>query len=357
MATNHQMLKRYGHLPRIELNDLDSEVVKNSAIEPEKLELVNARMCSHPDAPDAEIALSKDPGLLATQLGCESEEEADHVIQQHRRMLDNLTLRSLENTEQRATGYGSWPDGCHADYPDNHAIQVYIEYDSFPEHYMRDVTEAELDQIVEAGVWRMTREEVFDRFSGWPMLKVSSWLSDEAFRRVGCLHLQIDDGPDGQQHNIHVKAERIPGSTIGYAYFNDSTCRDHVNNRIDSSYYPGLMACTNLLCHEQGHNHNLEHQFRNQNYHHGVMSYSSPRLFYGFSTGEAPHRLPRDPSLDILIRQYGGEEVIVPEDPDNPPPNPPPEPTPGVITVEVDSIPVNLRIVLAGDDNKPDLDF
>lgn len=148
----------------------------------------------------------------------------------------------------------------------------------------------------------------------------------ESYRLVGLAMLEKHDGPTGK-HQMHIKSVFIPGSTIGVGWFPDGSCSDHVNQHIDNSYRPGLMGTAKLGCHECGHCVGLEHEFSNQNYHRGVMSYNPPSLFYGFSTGKSPHTLPRDPSLDKLIAMYSGK------------PNPPLIDEPG-------PIPVPTRLVL-----------
>lgn len=268
------------------------------------------RMCDHPDALDEELA-DADAAQLVDVLDMPFDRCAQFVVA-HKR---------LRRYADSAYNNARWPKGCHPEHPDIHAVKLYIDWDSFPAHNMRPCTDAELEQIVEAGVWGMTLEEVKDRFASWPMAKVAHWLSDEAYRRIGCLHVHLDSG---QSDQIHVVSKPIPGSTIGYAYFPDGTCSDHVFQNIDTIRF-GLMSLARLFAHEVGHNHGEQHQFNQQSYHHSIMSYSAPPsgLFYGFSTGEPPHSLPRDRSIDSLIEKYGGEPV---EDPDEPAPPPPPTP-------------------------------
>ena len=328
-----KLAKRCGYLPGVGLTEFPGLMHSHPAVADAPLLL--ARQCGHPDHSDEELAKS-DPADISQYLEC-TYGEAEFIQAAHSRMLEN-----------EATGQGSFPAGCYPDeYPQNHAARVFLDFGSFPQHYTRPVSEAELEQILEAGTWGMTRDEIFDTWTGKPMLTVAMDLVNECYRIVGCAHIMTTDGAEGA-HNIHIKAENIPGSVIGYAYFNNGRCGDHVNQRIDSSWHPGLHACAHLLAHECGHNHNLEHQFSNQNHHHGIMSYSSPRLFYGYSTGKSPHSLPLDPSLRILRRHYGGEPVPIDDDPTEPQP-PPPVPG-GTITVRVPTLPVTLRIVKDSDE-------
>jgi len=307
IATTNQLLKAFGHLPRVHLDD-----VNDVGIAADQLGFVTERKCGHPDFADDEIADADDPQRLSFQLAlpvdaCES------LIEQHKRMRRVEALNYFAPNERGAakstTGTGSFPPNCYPDeYPDRHAVTYFLDRDTFPEHYTRNVLSSELDQLVEAAVWGFTREQVFDLFDSKPMLDVAMTMVNEQYRRVGCAHIEKHDGPNGS-HNIHIKSVAIAGPTIGVAWFNNGTCSDHVNNHIDSTYRPGLMGTCKLIGHECGHNHDLGHTFSGQSRHRGVMSYSPPRLFYGFSTGEGLHVLPRDPSLDQLQRQYGTEEV------------------------------------------------
>jgi len=271
------------------------------------------RWCIHPDFPDAEIAAYTDAGKLSAELGFLVIDQCDSLISAHKHML-------------AAVGKGSFPASCYPDlYPNNHAVRVYLELDTFKPIHTRTVKESELEQILRAGVWRMTREQVWDTWSGKPMILVAMDLCNESYRRRGCAPIMADDGPNGS-HNIHILSKYIAGATIGYAYFNNGTCGNHVNNFIDNSWDGGLMGLARLLTHECGHNHDLPHTFNGQSRHHGVMGYDPPPtgLFYGYSDGEAPHVLPRDPSLDQLIRQYGNEEVPPIDGPVIPTPTVPP---------------------------------
>ncbi len=334
-----KLAKRCGYLPGVSLSDLDSEAAMIEAPE------LADRVCGHPDHGDPEIA-DADPADIARYLDC-SEAEADFLKAAHQRMV----------AAQEATGRGSFPAGCYPDlYPNNHAAKVFLDFDSFPQHYTRAVKASELEHIHDAGVWG-TREEIFDLYDGKPMLTVAMELTNETYRLVGCAHVMTTDGPNGK-HNIHIKAERIPGSTIGYAYFNNQTCRDHVNQRIDSGWQPSLYRCALLLAHECGHNHNLEHTFANQSHHHGIMSYNWSNNFWGYSTGREPHTLPLDPALRVLKRHYGGEPVPPIDDPDTPDPPDPPNPDPQIVTVRVPRLPVTIRVLGTNDpEDPPVIDF
>jgi hypothetical protein len=300
VQTDAQLLKAFGHMPNVPVDDIPDAA---ALVDPTTATLVTEnRFCIHPDIYDEEIAKYDDPEKLSNFLGFPTE-QCGWLIEAHKRM--------------EATGSGSWPAGCYEQYPNNHACTYFLERDTFPDHYKRPVSDEELEQIVTSRVWRWSREQVFDMWSGKPMLDVAMDLVNETYRLVGCAHIEKTDGPNGQ-HNIHIKSVPIPGSTIGVAWFNDGTCGDHVNHHIDSGYRPSLHPCAMLLAHEAGHNHDLPHTFTNQNSHRGIMSYRPKYPFVGYSTGEAPYDRPRDPSWPQLIRQYGGEPVPI-DDPDPPP--------------------------------------
>jgi hypothetical protein len=293
-----QKLKMLGLLPGVTLSKL-SDVSLSYAM----LAQLQNRLCDHPDQPDVEIADSS-PSTLAAFLEMDSD-HANRLIGMHLRMF-------------QATGRGSWPAACPAtreQYPDNHAVIYYVDEDSIPNHYARPVTTQELEGLVTIGVWG-TREYIFDTWSGKRMCDVGFDLMEESNRRAGCAHIRSSD--HSEKHHIHIKFEIIGGSVIGYAYFNDGSCGDHVDQRLDSSWRPDLHSFAYLVTHETGHNNNLPHTFSGQGTHHGIMSYDRGPLFQGFGTGEQPYRYTRDPSWPQLIRQYGGEPVPQDDEPDDP---------------------------------------
>lgn len=320
--TEVQLLKIYGHLPSIPLKELEKakvDIPREFPIE---------RTCYHPDFPDRDIA-SADIKVLEKELGLDSE-ICQSIKQAHFRMLE-------------AAGSGSWPFGCNSSLPKNHSATYYVDYDSFPAHYHRPVTEDEWKQLVAGGVWGSVAEAKA-RYDKGTLLKTALALMDEAYRRVGCIHVQVFTGPEGE-HNIHIISKPIAGSVIGYAYFNNGTCGDHVNQVIDSTYKPGLIALARLLTHETGHNNNLQHEFTNQNRHRSIMSYAASEHFVGFSRGNDDSGLPEDASIPVLTRYYGGqpvgEEPNTPTEP-TPPTNPNPPTNPGSGTEVGDTIYITL---------------
>ncbi|NIL97599.1 MAG: hypothetical protein GTO62_10820 [Planctomycetales bacterium] len=301
-------------------------------------------LCGSPDHASPELAAA-DPAVLAAALGFSLDTCRD-IVQMHATLL-------------AAQGAGSWPRGCHAHHPNHHSATYYVDRKSFPDHFKREVTHAEWQDVIAAAVWGVnTVEESKRRFSyrseqhaaaareagfsraqvGGPcnLLDTALQLMAESLRRVGCAHVEVFDGPDGD-HRIHIRAKPIPGSVIGYAFFNDGTCRDHVNQFIDSTWRPGLHRLALLLLHETGHNNNLQHTFANQQSHRGIMSYSWDPPIQGFSTGQAPFRNPRDPSLGPLARFYDLQPVPIGD------PKPPPKPGPATITLRMGD-PVTLTI-------------
>ena len=303
MPSQAQLLKAYGHALQVELPDLARSSVLDEPSELATLVLVG-RTCGHPDVFDPEIAASDDPERLAAQLGM-GVSQCGCLIEAHRRMGEYNNAR--------------WGK-CYPDVTPGYSVRYILDRDTFPSHYKRPVTDDELNQIVEASVWNVTIEELRDVYGGKSMLDVAYSFIDKAYARVGVTHIEATDGPNGD-HNVHVKSVPIPGSTIGIAWFPSGACDDHVNQHIDSTYQPGLMGTMKLGCHEFGHNHGEPHQFTGQGTHHSVMSYDPPRLFYGFSTGQSPHVLPKDASLDSLYEKYGGP---LPEKPTTPIPTDPP---------------------------------
>ena len=312
MSTDAQLLKAYGHLPTVELADLERLAIDVTGYDA----VLQNRFCGCPDFPDEEIA-DADPADLQQSLGLDVDE--------------CFRLKRLHTRWLSTTGRGSWPSGCHGEYPQRHAVKYYVEYGTFPNHYTRTVADEELDRLAEAKVWG-SLSEIKQRYAGEPMLKVALDLCERTYRRRGVAHLELSEGRGDQ---IHIKSKYIAGSTIGYAYFNDGTCSDHVTCNIDSSYKPGLHSCTTLIAHEVGHNNNLPHTFSGQSRHHGIMSYSPIYPYVGYSTGQAPYDRPKDPSIAQLDRQYGDEPFPDDGGPEPPAPQPSPISVTGKLTTDV----------------------
>lgn len=325
-----QQLKAIGYAPSIKLENINSPTADPQPLlsDEVKQRLVQCP-CLFPDYPDED--LGRNPPEEIGRLLQVSEQDAIAIHFAHLRMLE------------AQTGRGSFPSGCHPDlFSNRHAVKYYIRRSTFNSNYTRPVRDEELSQIWDQrqwqpwNDWRLTREELFDRWAGKPMLDVSIWLVLETYRRVGCWHEETDNE---REANIVLLSRPIGGSTIGIGWFNSGTCSSSVESHIDSTWRPSLHGCTNLIAHEWGHNHRLPHTFTNQQSHRGVMSYNTPPIYQGFSTGQAPHTLPRDPSLAQLIRQYGDEWVPFADSPDPPqPPTPDPPPIPDPPPVDIDAI-------------------
>ena len=295
---DQQILKAYGHLPRVSLEKAKSHKLRRGY----ERELAHAKVCGHPDFADREIAGAKVEDLKKS-LGM-PERRCKVLKEMHRRMLE-------------ATGSGSFPPGCHADYPDHHSATYYVDVDTFSDQHRDPVKESEIQELADTGVWG-SLAELQTKYSGKEKLEVALSLCEETYRRVGCAMIRVDNEKDA---NIHVYSERIPGSVIGYAYFNNGTCTDHVHHVIDSDYRPTLHGLTTLLAHEFGHNHNLPHTFSGQTSEKGwIMSYRKREPYVGYSDGSDKYDRVADASLDRLARFYGGEEV--------PPKDPPVDPDP-----------------------------
>ncbi len=305
VASTSQLLKRYGHLPQRGLSHLaDSEVTRQAQMIDSDL-LVD-RKCGCPDFPDEEVASSSIESIQE-HLGFSAEERdcAEALKITHQRMLD-------------ATGRGSFPPGCHQDiYPhaDRHCTTYWIDRSTFGRNYTRPADEDEIRHLSNAGVWSQWGvDQALDTWLGKPILDVAMDFVRETYRRVGNWLMPVESRVAA---NIVLLSRYISGSTIGIGWFNDGRCNDRVESHYDSSWKPSLYRLCLLLGHEIGHNLNLQHEFSNQNRHHGVMSYSWPSNFYGFLTGDEGI-LPRDPSWGPLARFFGGEPIPQIGGPDGP---------------------------------------
>tara|TARA_Y100000593_G_scaffold17267_1_gene34495 strand:+ start:1010 stop:1927 length:918 start_codon:yes stop_codon:yes gene_type:complete len=132
----------------------------------------------------------------------------------------------------------------------------------------------------------------------------------DSYAELG-LHLVRVGDDSGGDANIEVEFKPLRGSTIGLAEFNGESCGDSVFCYLDPSYCRNNDAdnIAELLCHEIGHNCNLDHTRG------GIMN---PSVIEGGFDGWKP----RDPSHRTLVRYFGGEPIEKPE-PD------PPKPAPG----------------------------
>lgn len=339
--THPAILKANGNLPNTPLSQL-----RNQSITPRQAMLVADQTCLCPDYPDDEIAGASDEELRVAFEGAYDAVTA-------------TIIRGLHQSRLRATGRGSWPANCHPNrYPHSnyHCCTVWLDFDAFMRNRTinREVTDQEWQEVVVDGkVWpsldnpvqsiaeckqrfrygsptvSVFERPVWRRRSNrkegdiFTMFDMSTWLVFESFRRVGIFFYEVFTGASGS-HNIHEKHIQIPGSTSGYAYFNNGTCSDHVTSNIDSLLSYSLGSLTALRTHEFGHNNNLQHEFQNpQSHHRSVMSYAflSTRL-QGFRRSGPPYEYVEDHSIPELTRFYGGEPAL-PISNEPPPPEPP----------------------------------
>ena len=296
-----QLLKAYGKLPKVTAANLPSVWVGES----ETIELAN-RTCGTPDAADHEIAATEygEIDTLAKLLGMDRD-ECIEWIDMHRRMLDSDAGDYNGNR---------WPK-CVAAFPNNHALTYFLDVSTFDDVHKHPVTREELELIVEAKVFRWTREQLLDECLGKPMVEMAyDYFIAESYRVLGCQHVRVDDK---SKANIHIYATHLGGRIIGRAWFTNGNCSDRVDHQISVTYHPSLIGMCKLGGHEFGHGHGEQHQFSGNNQ--SVMSYNPPRLFYGFSTGKPPHSLARDLSLNSLEEKYGGQPVPLKDSPPVPP--------------------------------------
>jgi hypothetical protein len=168
--------------------------------------------------------------------------------------MPDYTLESM----QRAVGSGSWPQPCQK------------------EGVTYSVNEANMPSITAAN-----KVEIFTNVIA-------------TYAKVG-VRLVFYSGSG--QANIRVSFRVLAGSTIGLAEFNSRSCSDSVFCYLDSGFNANKFAIMDLLCHEMGHNMNLNHTRG------GIMNASlgSVNSFRGWT--------PEDPSWNTLKRYFGGEPL------------------------------------------------
>ena len=310
--------------------------------------------CLHPNHSDREIVEADIGDLRQAFNGVYDAAACDWIQTMHRRMAE-------------ATGRGSWRPGkeCHPTYYPHegyHAALLFIEHEQFLQH--QDMRRAVSDEewqtvIVDARCWPTVANPVksiadckrtfiyggeavasidkpewlqaSEKRDGdvYNVFDMSTWVVLESTRRTGCFYLEIFDGENGSEHNVHEKMIPIPGGTSGFAYFNNGTCGDHVTSNIDNTISYSLGRACGLRFHEIGHTNNLQHEFRSpQSAHRSFMSYDQDNTpFQGARLAVDPYWVNQpgnrveDHSWDDLRRFYGGEAakpVIEPETPPTP---------------------------------------
>jgi len=316
------LLKIHGNLLSHTFDEL-----RELEIDREKLKdkIEHARICGYPDNGDKDVA-NIDIKELEKITGY-SKEHCEAIQRMHK----NLLRR--EKLEQIGQASRSWPLGCHSDFPDHYACTLHVDKASFAAMHTRPITENEIAEMIDLGVWG-SEEAIRRNYQGKSILDVALNMCQRTYWRTNCA-LVIVEGRENDA-NIGMKSIFISGGVIGFAYFNNGTCGDHVHNRIDNSWRTGLWGLVDLLAHEIGHNMNLAHDFPGQDRHDGVMSYRRRLKFEGFSPGGGDYRHPKDPSYDELTVKYFPKKLPDnhPLNPDlafseNPnPPNPPSPPNP-----------------------------
>jgi hypothetical protein len=185
------------------------------------------------------------------------------------------------------TGAGSWPSGCHQEFPNNHAVIVSVDKRRMP-RFLNDHFENIWDRVV------------------------------AAYADIG-MALIRKDGIG--RPNISFYWTTIRGSTIGLAIVpNRPGCSSSIWCKYDISYNPSdtFNQWARLIAHEIGHNMSLRHTRG------GIMNPSILRGDFG------PTSWRGDPSYNILARYFGGEPIDSPSPPSppSPPPSPPSPPSP-----------------------------
>lgn len=146
--------------------------------------------------------------------------------------------------------------------------------------------------------------------SGMPASVVPRW--DEIVRKVFAAYadigLRLVEVATAAEANIYQTWERLAGSTIGLAQFNNESCSDRVFCKLDPGYTQHVAS---LLAHEIGHNCNLNHRSQG-----GIMHPS-------IRPDPEPFTWRHDPSYPDLDKMYGGDPIeTIPGPPAPPVPGP-----------------------------------
>jgi len=310
--SNATYLKAKGHLQTVELKDIGTLDVADTILQ-NVTGVVD--YCGCPDLPDEEIA--KGNVLDISQRLGMTQDEATLLQDSHSRMLAKIE-----------TGHGSWPAGCLDKYPDYHAITYYVDRNSFPSHFKREMERGDYDILIASSAhwaWRKepyTEDEIRSTLPVDSILDVSMKICEQLYRHAGCIHVETDEH-DGS--NIHVEAYRLGSGIKGMAQFNSGRCGEHIWNRTQRTWQPRhVLDLIDLHGHEFGHNHDLLHEFYNQSWHRSIMSYDNKPWpeWCGFNLKSNYSKWPDDRSWPELRQQYGGENQI-PADPTQPPDPPP----------------------------------
>lgn len=164
-------------------------------------------------------------------------------------------------------GSGSWPVGCHPDWPNNHTFHVYFNFNTQPNH------------------WKSVFEE--------------AWLLvEQAYADIGMVFVKTDNRSEA---NTIVTWQRGSG-WIGLAIVpNNPRCGQTIWAKYDNRYGTSfdrqtlIYQLAYLMAHEFGHNMGLSHSRG------GIMNASLSRGVF------TPTMWRDDPSYPILKRWFGGE--------------------------------------------------
>lgn len=169
--------------------------------------------------------------------------------------------------EEEATGSGSWPSGCYADFENHHALRMYIDKGRMPSF---------LGPVFEAQVWPNVQE---------------------SYREIGIMLVRVESAGEA---NLTAEWVVPDGGWIGLAIVPGRTsCGTRIWQKYDLGYRPSNVVneWITLFKHEIGHNLNLQHTSG------GVMN---PGIIRGLPV---TWKNVGDPSEPILRRYFGGEAV------------------------------------------------
>lgn len=181
---------------------------------------------------------------------------------------------------EAAGGSGSWPLGCHPEFPQNHAFKIRVNESGIPS-FLAPIFEQVFSKVV------------------------------AAYADMGIVFFRDDNAA---RPNTLTTFQNLGGSTIGLAIVpSNPRCGDSIWSRFDPGYRPSDLfnQWCRLLAHEWGHNMGMSHSRG------GVMN---PSIVSGPFTANAWRG---DPSESILKRWFGGVPVNVGGPVDPPPVDPP----------------------------------
>lgn len=310
----YRFLKRFGYLPGVSYSDVErldrSSADTRNAVEklqlfydsnsvgapdgiigPKTLAAMAQPRCMHPDFADHELAkMACSAGASAAPeipLADSSEAHDLNTVAEALGLgFEEACLLAAAHARLEAIGQGSWPMPCQKE-------GVMYTYDTSAAPRSVDTE-------------RLIRENV------------------AAYNAVGVKLVEHLPSHTGHSANIRISWRPLQGSVIGLAEFNNQSCSDSVFCYLDPDFHPSHAMVAELLCHELGHNMNLQHTRG------GIMNPTIVQIssFDGWK--------PSDPSYPVLTRFFGGEPIDPnPPGPDPNPPNPlPPGELHGIVVVD-----------------------